>query len=125
MNLFKNNEPDNDVKPLVNLLNELIVKRMDEKDEDEEPMEVTKEEFDDTVTKFKKKNKRSDDFLIKASDKFQNPVFKLDQRVIQEEEIPERISETVLHHVVEKQIFHGRSQEPLLHPHKGLVTKVY
>ena len=63
VNLFKNNEPENNVKPPVNLLNEFLVKRMDEKDEDEEPMKVTKEEFDDTFTNFKKKNKRNDDFL--------------------------------------------------------------
>ena len=63
MNLFKNNEPDNDVKPLVNLLNELIVKRMDEKDEDEEPMEVTKEELMIQLLSLKRKTKEVMIFL--------------------------------------------------------------
>ena len=97
VNSFKNNEPEEDLRPVVKVINELHVKRMDENNEDEEPMEVTKEELDDTVSKFKKKNKRSYGFLVKAGDKFHNSVFMLSRRIIQEEEIPERFSETVLH----------------------------
>ena len=97
VNTFKNNEPEEDVKPLVDLLNKLHVKRMEEVDDDEEPMEVTKEEFEDLINKLKKKNKRSYDFLVRAGDKFKNSVFKLCQRLVEEEEFPQRFFETVLH----------------------------
>ena len=40
VNMFKNNKPEDDVKLNVNLMDELHIKRM--KEEDDEPMEVTK-----------------------------------------------------------------------------------
>ena len=97
VNMFKNNKPEDDVKLIVNLMDELHIKRM--KEEDDEPMEVTKEEFDETVKRFEKKNKRSYDFLTKASNSYQNSVFKLCKRLIQDEEFPERFFETILHQI--------------------------
>ena len=68
-----------------------------EEEDDEDPMEVTKKEFDETLAKFEKKNKHSYDFITKAGKSFKNSVFKLCKRLIQGEEFPKRFFETVLH----------------------------
>ena len=96
INTFKNNEPEEDVKTLVDLMDKLHTKRMEEED-DEDPMVITKEEFDETLDKFVKKNKRSYDFFTKAGADFKNSVFKLCKRLIQDEEFPKRFFDTVLH----------------------------
>ena len=61
---------------LADVLDKQYDARMKEQDE-EEPMEVTKDDFEDTVHKFARKNKRSYDFLTKSGASFQNSVFKL------------------------------------------------
>ena len=95
LNTFKNNKPEEDVKPLVDLMNKLHEKRMAE--DDEEPMEITKDEFNETVAKFEKKGKHSYDFLTKSGNSFKNSVFKLCKLFIDDEEFPDRFFETILH----------------------------
>ena len=70
-------------------MNKLHIKRMEE-DDDEEPMVITKEDFNETIEKFEKKNKRSYDFLTKAGDHFKDSVFKLCKSLIQNEKFPKR-----------------------------------
>ena len=96
VNIFKNNEPEKDVKLLVDVLDKIHDVRMKEEDNDDK-MEITKDEFEDTIHKFKSKNKRSYDFLTKAGTDFQNSVFKLCKRLIYEEEFPTRFFETIQH----------------------------
>ena len=54
------------------------------------------------LDKFKKNNKRSYDFLTKASEEFQNSIFLLCKRIIKEENIPEKFRETTLHQIWKK-----------------------
>ena len=103
INTFKNNEPEDDVSKVVELMNKLHQKRMDEVDDDE-PMVITKEEFNNTVDKFEKKNKRSYNFLTRASDSFKNSVYKLCSRFIKNEEFPKRFFETVLHQLWKRKL---------------------
>ena len=92
----KSYKPEQDVKLLVDVLDKIHDVRMKEEDNDDK-MEITKDEFEDTIHKFKSKNRRSYDFLTKAGTDFQNSVFKLCKRLIYEEEFPTRFFETVLH----------------------------
>ena len=86
MNSFKNKYLDEDVELLVNIVNDIHERRMME--DDGEPMEVKKEEFDEPIKKLEKKNKRSYDFLLKAGDKFKMVVFKFCRRMIKAEIFP-------------------------------------
>ena len=92
---LKNNDPEEDVKPLVDLVNKVHDRRMEVIDDDD--FEVTKDDFDEIVNKIEKKHKRSYDFLTKAGDGFKNSIFKLFRRMIMKEEFPTRFFETILH----------------------------
>ena len=98
MNTFKNEHPHEDVELLVSMVNSVHEERMKIKEsEAEEPLAVTKEEFDELVKKLEKKNKRSYDFLLKSGEKFKTVVFKLCKRLIEAETFPARFYETILH----------------------------
>ena len=102
MNTFKHNHPHEDVELLVNLVNSVHDKRMTESDD--EPMEFTKDDFDNLVKKLESKNKRSYDFLIKTGTSFKMVVFKLCKRLIDAEAFPSRFFETVLHMLWKKKL---------------------
>ena len=57
---------------------------------------IDKEDFDDVIKKFKKKNKPAYHFLTRAGLKFQASIFKLCKRLIGEEDFPKVFSETLL-----------------------------
>ena len=98
MDTFKKENPHEDVEMLVSMVNQVHEERMTIKDsDDEEHMEITKEEFDELVKKLEKKNRRSYDCLIKAGKMFQTVVSKLCKRLIEAEKFPARFYETVLH----------------------------
>ena len=94
MDTLKDNKPEEDVEQLVTVIKDVHEHRMKEDDGNE--MEVTKDEFDLILDKFKRKNKRSYDFLMKAGNCFKNSIFKLCARMIKEETFPERFYETTL-----------------------------
>ena len=98
MDIFKKENPHEDVEMLVSMVNQVHEERMTIKDsDDEDHMEITKEEFDELVQKLEKKNKRSYDYLIKAGEKFKTVVHRLCKRLIEAETFPARFYETVLH----------------------------
>ena len=94
MDTLKDNKPEEDVEQLVTVIKDVHEHRMNEDDGNE--TEVTKDEFDLILDKFKRKNKRSYDFLMKAGNCFKNSIFKLCARMIKEETFPERFYETTL-----------------------------
>ena len=61
-----------------------------------------KEVFDQILDKFRKNNKRNYDFILKSSKEFQESIFKLCKRIIEEETIPEKFRDTTLHQVWKK-----------------------
>ena len=102
MNTFRHDQPHEDVKMLVDMVNSVHDKRMLEKDVDEQPLEITRDDFDDLVKKLKTKNKRSYDFLVRTGDHFKLVVFKLCKRLLEAEEFPARFYETTLHQLWKK-----------------------
>ena len=86
MNTLENKKPDKDVEGLVELINKVHEKRMIE--EDDEQIDVTKEDFDELLKRLRRKNKRSYDFLMKSGTGFQSCVLKLCQRLIKTEKFP-------------------------------------
>ena len=65
-------------------------------DKDGECFEVLREDFENVLAKFKTKDTKIYDFLIKAGDKNKEAIFKLCKRIKDTEEIPESFYKTVL-----------------------------
>ena len=61
-----------------------------------EPLTISKGDFGVVVEKFKKKQTKSYDFLIKSNKKYQEAIFKFCKRMIEEEEFPKLFDHTVL-----------------------------
>ena len=75
------------VKEQVNKVKETQLEIM--KDKTGEGFEATWDEFTEVVDKFKKKDTKTYEFLINAGDKYKEVIFKLCQRIINNEEVPE------------------------------------
>ena len=95
LRVLKDKEPEDNVKLLVQLesdLHDILMKETTDKD-----LEVSEDEYDEIVQKFKSKNKRSYDFLTKAGDLYKQSIYKLCKRMLKEETFPDSFCETTLH----------------------------
>ena len=92
-NLRKNN-PDDEAKESVDKTKKTQLKLM--KDTTGKGFTVTGGDFIEVLDKFKKKDTHTYDFIIKASDSYKSVIFKLCQRIIDKEEIPEIFRKTIL-----------------------------
>ena len=79
---------------------------------------IEKEDFDDIIDRFKKKNKPAYNFLTKAGPKYKTSVYKLCKRLIEEEEFPTTFSETVL-----KQLWKKKGSREDLNNHRYIHLK--
>ena len=70
-------------------------KRMEEKDEEE--VDVSKDDFNAILRKFKSKQSKAYDFILKASDEFKEAVFRLCKFFMKIEVIQKRMQMTTLH----------------------------
>ena len=95
MNTFKRGAPHKDVELIIKMVNKAHNNRMVKEDE-EEDIEITMEDFDELIKKLEKKNKRSYDFLLKTGSCFKRVVFQLCRRLITAETFPERFCDTQL-----------------------------
>ena len=66
-------------------------------EKDDEGFEVTKEDFDAVIEKLKKKTTKAYDFLTKADEDYQDAIFLLCKKFIEEEEFPDMFKETLLY----------------------------
>ena len=60
---------------------------------------ANKETFESILNKFKINNNRNSDFLLKSSKEFKKAVFKLCERIINDETIPDNFRDTTLHQI--------------------------
>ena len=100
LNILKDKEPKEEVKLLIKLesdLHDLLMETTTDKD-----LEISEEDYDDVIIKFKRKNKRSYDFLIKAGDLYRRSIFKLCRRMLKEESFPDSFFETTLQQLWKK-----------------------
>ena len=74
------------VKENVNKVKETQLKIL--KDKTGEGFEVKWDEFTEVLDKFKKKDTKTYDFLINSGDSYKEVIFKLCQRIINNEEVP-------------------------------------
>jgi hypothetical protein len=92
---LRNREPDPEVKELVELRKALYELKVNE--EPNEVLEISKDDFEAVVKKFKSKQTKSYDFLIKASQNFQDAIHYLCARMIKNEEFPQMFRKTLLY----------------------------
>ena len=94
--VLKNNEPEEDMKELVELKEKLHQIEMETKDEDEEEFVVEEEAFFQAIRKFKSTGSKAYDFITKSGISFQKGVLKVCRRFIRDEVFPERFKNTDL-----------------------------
>ena len=68
--------------------------RMEEKDDKE--CDIEKEDFNEVIRKFRSKQTKAYDFILKASDEYREAIFWLCKRFLDREEIPRRMQKTTL-----------------------------
>ena len=93
LDVLNNNEPDDGVAESVEITNSIFKEIIKSKDGE---FEVTEDGFEEVLNNLEKKNKRTYDFLTKASKEFKRVVFKLCRRILRKEEIPEGFFKTLL-----------------------------
>ena len=98
--VLKKNEPKKGFEHVAQIKLALHNKRMKEKLG--QGFIAKKEAFNLILDKFKKNNKRNYDFIVKSSLEYQEAIFKLCKRIIEEETIPEKFRNTTLHQVWKK-----------------------
>ena len=91
---LKGSKPHESVEEQVKQRKVDQLKMMEEERED--TLEIEKDDFVEVIEKFKKKPTKTYDFLIHAGKKYQNSIFKLCKRVIDEEDVPESFRKTTL-----------------------------
>ena len=91
-NLTKTKRNQGQIYQLRNNLNELRMK-----DKDDEGFEIVEADFNEVLRKFNSKTTKSYDFLLKAGSKYQEAIFKLCKRVIENEEFPVGFRKTILY----------------------------
>ena len=79
-------DPDPQVKSLVELKTIMVEEKM--KENSGETLDISKDDFKVVTTKFKSKQTKSYDFLIKSGNKYQDAIYNLCKRMINEEEFP-------------------------------------
>ena len=95
--VLERNDPKREMERLFEIRNEVNEERL--KVCNDEGFKASKEAFDQVLAKFKSNNKRSYDFLMKASKGFQDSIFLLCRRIIECESVPDKFRETTLHQI--------------------------
>ena len=95
LEVLKNNVPKPEVVNHLKFQSDLHDIMME--DTTDEDTHVTEEEFNNIVPKFKKKNKKSYEFLTKSGKDFQSSIYKFCKRMLDEEDFPSDFSITVLY----------------------------
>ena len=92
---LRNREADPEAVHLVEQTRALVEEKLKYKKEDF--LEVSKKDFEEVVKKFKSKQTKSYDFLIKSGVKYQEAIFKFCHRIIEDEELPTMFRKTLLY----------------------------
>ena len=95
INSLKNSIPEEEVRQIVQLVNNVHETRMEEVETEED--DITIEDFKEVVEKIEKKHKTSYDFLTKTGEGFKKSIFQLCKRIITDETVPTKFFETTLH----------------------------
>ena len=91
---LRSREPDPEAKEIVDMKTMVVEEIM--KGNAKECLEIDKSDFELVCKKFKSKQTKSYDFLLKSGEKYQEIIFKLCKRMIKEETFPTLFQKTLL-----------------------------
>ena len=94
VNNLKNNAVSKNVETIQKLKEYMHQLRLVENNTEE--IEIDKDEFDNLMNHFSKKDIKSYDFLLKAGESYKEAMFMLCRRMIKEEQFPEEFRKTML-----------------------------
>ena len=114
--VLTNNEIEEGFENEVNLKEDLHRKRME--DNRVCGFKPSRGTFNKVVHKFKKSNKRNYDFLVYSGNKFKDAVFKLANRMLDDEDFPKSFDETTLH-----QIYKGKGKKEIMANNRYIHSK--
>ena len=119
--VLEKNSPKEGFEKDLKLKNELHDLRMnkDANIDNDLDDEISKESFDNAIHKFKKKNKKAYNYIVKAGNNFREGIFKFMERIHSEEVIPGSWENTVL-----VQIYKGKGLRELLENSRFIHSKV-
>ena len=95
--VLERNEPKKEMEKMFAMRKTLNEERLHENVG--EGFKASKDVYDQVLAKFKSNNKRSYDFLIRASDEYKDSIFLLCKRIIESESIPDKFRESTLHQI--------------------------
>ena len=114
--MLRNNPVEPEAKQWLQIESELHDVMMEDDKDKESNMD--KEEFDDVLKHFKRKNKPTYKFLVNARESFKTSIFKLCRRLIRDESFPKIFSETML-----KQLWKKKGSREELDNHRFIHLK--
>ena len=91
---LKNNTPKDEVRVLVEERRKEQKKRIE--DTGGEGLDISKDDFNTVLNKCRSKDTKIYDFLLRGGKKYQQSIFQLCKRIINNEEIPESFRKTIL-----------------------------
>ena len=95
--VLERNEPKKEMEKMFVMRKTLNEERLSENVG--EGFKASKDVYDQVLAKFKSNNKRSYDFLIRASEEYKDSIFLLCKRIIESESIPDKFRESTLHQI--------------------------
>ena len=95
--VLERNEPKKEMGKMFEMRKTLNEERLSENVG--EGFKASKDVYDQVLAKFKSNNKRSYDFLIRASEEYKDSIFLLCKRIIESESIPDKFRESTLHQI--------------------------
>lgn len=117
--VLKKNPPSEGFETEFEIKNALHDLRMvEDHDVIDEREEISEEDFDEAIKKFKKKNKKAYNYIVKAGDSFKEGIFKFMERIHLEENLPSSWENTVL-----VQIYKGKGARELLENNRYIHSK--
>ena len=119
--VLKKNPPRDGFEIELHLKNDLHDIRMEEViDDSEYDEDISSDDFDEAIKKFKKKNKKAYNYIVKAGESFKNGMFKFMERIHSDENLPNSWENTVL-----IQIFKGKGARELLENNRFIHSKFW
>ena len=119
--VLKKNPPRDGFEMEFHLKNDLHDFRMEEVSEDSgKDEEISSDDFDEAIKKFKKKNKKAYHYIVKAGESFKKGMFKFMERIHSDENLPNSWEYTVL-----IQIYKGKGARELLENNRFIRSKLW
>ena len=115
---LKDNDVEDEFKEVIQRKKEKVEQKLSESGG---TFEIRQETFDHVINKFKMSKKANYDFIVKASEAFQNGTFKFCQEMILKEQFPQAFNTTTLHMIFKG----GKGRKEILSDNRFIHSKTW